>query len=206
MSGAGFILAINLVVAGLLAAAFMTIATYDRRRRSARWLAASFLLGLVYFAIEFSIPLFANARLPVLTAFAVFLGATIAFNVGLCRKYAVRVPAWPMFLFFVVATVAVYLVQDQPRHSFIRMLTLPMPYVIMQAIGLWIIAMSRNKRERLDAALMCLLGASAAAVFQQAVPRPCLRRLGREPPSLYPERPMRWSRSRWAASSPWRWR
>ena len=167
MSGAGFILAINLVVAGLLAASFMTIATYDRRRRSARWLAASFLLGLVYFAIEFSIPLCANARLPVVTAFAVFLGATIAFNVGLCRKYAVRIPAWPMFLFLVVATVAVYLVQDQPRHSLIRMMTYQLPYAIMQAIGLWIIAMSHNKHERLDAALICLLGASALQFFSK---------------------------------------
>ena len=39
MSGAGFILAINLFVAGLLAASFMTIAAHDRRRISARWLA-----------------------------------------------------------------------------------------------------------------------------------------------------------------------
>ena len=35
MSGAGFILAINLFVAGLLSAAFMMIAVYDRSRVAA---------------------------------------------------------------------------------------------------------------------------------------------------------------------------
>ena len=38
MTGAGFIITINLFVAGLLAAAFLTIAAYDRRRESARWI------------------------------------------------------------------------------------------------------------------------------------------------------------------------
>ena len=45
MSGAGYILAINLVVAGLLAASFMAIAAYDRTRTAPRWMAASYLTG-----------------------------------------------------------------------------------------------------------------------------------------------------------------
>lgn len=87
MGSADFILMINLLVAGLLAAAFMAVAVYDSGRVSARWLAFSYLLGMAYFAIEFSIPAFADARLPVVAAFAVFLGATIAFNGGLAHKY-----------------------------------------------------------------------------------------------------------------------
>ncbi|RUU50614.1 GGDEF domain-containing protein, partial [Mesorhizobium sp. M2C.T.Ca.TU.002.02.1.1] len=43
MGSADFILMINFVVAGLLAAAFMAIAVYDTGRVSARWLALSYL-------------------------------------------------------------------------------------------------------------------------------------------------------------------
>ncbi|TGS89936.1 GGDEF domain-containing protein, partial [Mesorhizobium sp. M2D.F.Ca.ET.178.01.1.1] len=95
MGSADVILVINLFVAGLLAAAFMTIAIYDKSRVSARWLALGYVLGMAYFALEFVIPAFDNARLPVVAAFAVFLGATIVFNGGLAHKYGVAPPWWP---------------------------------------------------------------------------------------------------------------
>lgn len=161
MGSADFILIINLFVAGLLAAAFMTIAVYDSGRVSARWLAVSYLLGMAYFAIEFSIPAFADARFPVVAAFAVFLGATIAFNGGLAHKYGVR-PPWPPMLFFLaVASVAVYLVQDLPRHSLARMMAYQLPYAAMQFAALGIVLSSRHRLQRLDYALAAVLAASA---------------------------------------------
>jgi len=161
MGSADFILMINLLVAGLLAAAFMTIAVYDIGRVSARWLAFSYLLGMAYFAIEFSIPAFADARLPVVAAFAVFLGATIAFNGGLAHKYGVRPPWPPMLCFLVVASVAVYLVQDLPRHSLTRMMAYQLPYAAMQFAALGIVLSSRQRLARLDHVLALVLGASA---------------------------------------------
>ncbi|RUY35812.1 GGDEF domain-containing protein, partial [Mesorhizobium sp. M7A.F.Ca.CA.002.07.1.1] len=46
MSGANFILLINLSVAGLLAACFMAVAFHDVGRAPARWLAFCYLLGM----------------------------------------------------------------------------------------------------------------------------------------------------------------
>ncbi|UDL87562.1 GGDEF domain-containing protein [Mesorhizobium sp. PAMC28654] len=161
MGSADYILAINLVVAGLLAAAFMTIAVHDVGRVSARWLAFGYVLGMAYFAIEFSIPSFDNARPVVVAAFAAFLGATIAFNGGLAHKYGVS-PPWPqMLLFLFAATVAVYFVQDLPRQSFIRMMAYQFPYAVMQFVGLGIVWSSRQRRDRLDHILMAVLAASA---------------------------------------------
>ncbi|AZO65429.1 MULTISPECIES: GGDEF domain-containing protein [unclassified Mesorhizobium] len=161
MGGAGFILAINLFVAGLLAAAFMTIAFYDVGRVSARWLALGYLLGVGYYIVEFSIPVFDNARPAVVTAFAVFLGATIVFNAGLAHKYGVATPWHPMLVFLVAATVAVYFVQDLPRQSLARMMAYQLPYAAMQFVGLGIVGSSRQKRDRLDRVLMAVLAASA---------------------------------------------
>ena len=161
MSGANFILLINLSVAGLLAASFMAVAFHDVGRAPARWLASGYLLGMVYSAIEFSIPAFTDARLPVVTAFAVFLGATIAFNVGLARKYGVAPPWSPMLFFLVAATIVVYFVQDLPRQSLVRMMAYQLPYALMQLVGLAIVWSSRQRRGRLDRILMAVLAASA---------------------------------------------
>ncbi|RWB51353.1 diguanylate cyclase [Mesorhizobium sp.] len=161
MGSADFILMINLSVAGLLATAFMAIAIHDVGRVSARWLAFSYVLGMAYFAIEFSIPAFADARLPVVAAFAVFLGATIAFNGGLAYRYGVSPPWAPMLFFLAVASVAVYLVQDLPRHSLTRMMAYQLPYAAMQFAALGIVLSARQRLGRLDYALMAVLAASA---------------------------------------------
>ncbi|MBZ9773144.1 sensor domain-containing diguanylate cyclase [Mesorhizobium sp. CO1-1-8] len=160
MSGANFILLINLSVAGLLAASFMAVAFHDVGRAPARWLAFGYVLGMAYSAIEFSIPAFADARLPVVAAFAVFLAATIAFNGGLARKYGVAPPWKPMLLFLVATTIAVYFVQDLPRQSLVRMMAYQLPYAVMQFIGLAIVWSSRQKLARLDRILMAVLAAS----------------------------------------------
>ncbi|PWJ91519.1 diguanylate cyclase (GGDEF)-like protein [Mesorhizobium loti] len=160
MSGANFILLINLSVAGLLAASFMAVAFHDVGRAPARWLAFGYLLGMAYSAIEFSIPAFSDARLPVVAAFAVFLCATIAFNGGLARKYGVAPPWKPMLLFLVATTIAVYFVQDLPRQSLVRMMAYQLPYAVMQFIGLAIVWSSRQRPARLDRILMAVLAAS----------------------------------------------
>jgi diguanylate cyclase (GGDEF)-like protein len=160
MSGANFILLINLSVAGLLAASFMAVAFHDVGRAPARWLASGYLLGMVYFAIEFSIPAFTDARPAVVAAFAVFLGATMAFNVGLARKYGIATPWPPMLFFLVAATIAVYFVQDLPRQSLARMMAYQLPYAVMQFVGLAIVWSSRQRRGRLDRILMAVLAAS----------------------------------------------
>ncbi|MBZ9707585.1 GGDEF domain-containing protein [Mesorhizobium sp. ESP7-2] len=160
MSGANFILLINLSVAGLLAACFMAVSFHDAGRAPARWLASGYLLGMAYFAIEFSIPAFSDARLAVVAAFAVFLGATIAFNGGLAQKYGVAPPWTPMLFFLATATITVYFVQDLPRQSLARMMAYQLPYAAMQFVGLGIVWSSRQSRGRLDLILMAVLAAS----------------------------------------------
>ena len=161
MDSANYILGINLFVAGLLAAAFLMIALHDAGRISARWMALAYLIGMAYLAIEFVIPVFNDARPVVVIAFAVFLGATIAFNAGLAHKYGIGAPWAPMLAFLLAASVAVYFVQDLPRQSFTRMMAYQLPYAAMQLVGLAIVWSSRQRRGALDYLLMGVLGASS---------------------------------------------
>jgi diguanylate cyclase (GGDEF)-like protein len=160
MTGAAFILAINMAVAGLLAAAFMTIAVYDVRRVSARWMAIGYLLGAAYFIIEFSIPTFSNAIPVVVVAFAVMLAGILAFNVAIAHKYDVA-PPWRFMLGLIVAaTVVVSLVQDLPRQSMTRMMAYQLPYALMTFRAIGIVRSSPFKHQRLDKLLMALLAAT----------------------------------------------
>jgi diguanylate cyclase (GGDEF)-like protein len=161
MSGADFILGINLLVAGLFAAAFMAIARYESQRPPALRLACAYGVGMAYLAIEFAIPAFRDAGAPVTIAFAVFLVATMAFNAALAVKYEVRLPSWPLLVFLVVTSGAVWLTQDMPRQSLARMMAYQLPYAVMQAVGLGIVWRSRQRHDRLDRLLMAALAASS---------------------------------------------
>ena len=106
MSGASVILAINLFVAGLLAAAFLTIAAFDRQRVAARWFGAAYLTGMSTMLIEFGIATIGTSLVAVLAAFASILAAMLLFNVGVARNYGVRVPWLLMGTVFVVSVAA----------------------------------------------------------------------------------------------------
>jgi diguanylate cyclase (GGDEF)-like protein len=160
MTGAEFILAINLCVAGLLAAAFLTIAAYDRRHASARWFAFSYVVGMSYFVFEFAIASFGTSMALVLASYASFLAALTVLNVGVARKYSVPAPWIAMAIIFVASLVGCYLIQDMPRQSFVRMLIYQSPYFIMQAMAAGIVAQAKA-RSALDNVLMGLLAASA---------------------------------------------
>jgi diguanylate cyclase (GGDEF)-like protein len=160
MGGAGFILAINLFVAGLLAAALMTIAAYGQRRAPARWLALAYVIGMSNGLIEFGIATMGTSVLAVVSALSALLAALAIFNVGIARKYEVAAP-WPtMAVVFVASVATCYFIQDMPRQSFMRMLLYQSPYFVMQAIAVGIVAQAKG-RSRLDNVLMALLAASA---------------------------------------------
>lgn len=160
MSGAGYILGINLFVAGLLASAFVMIAVYDRTHVAARWLAGGYALGMGYYAAEFIIPLLGGERVGVVAAFAIFLAATVAFNVGVARRYNVPAPWRMMAAIFVVSTLAVFVMQDLPRQSFTRMMAYQTPYFLMQAIAAAMV-FSVASRRLIDTLFAGLLTASA---------------------------------------------
>lgn len=160
MTGAAFILAINVFVAALIAASFLAIAAYDRRRESARWLALSYAIGATNFLIEIAIGTLGASTLLVLVSFGVLLTALTVFNVGVARRYGVDAPWLLMSVVFAVAMVACYAIQDMSRQSVMRMLIYQAPYFVMQAIAAVIVLMARQ-RTFMDNLLAGLLAASA---------------------------------------------
>ncbi|HEU4985866.1 MAG TPA: GGDEF domain-containing protein [Rhizobiaceae bacterium] len=162
MGGAGFILAINLFVAGLIASAFLLISLSDRSYVSARWFALAYAIGMLNMGVEFVIPLLQDYQ-PVLVtlAFAALVAAMGVFDLGLARMYSVRAPVRLMAGILVISTVVQMATQDtMARDSILRMMLYQAPFFLMQAVAAFLVA-SAPAKGRLDQALVGLLALSA---------------------------------------------
>ena len=158
MSGASIILAINLLVAGLFCASFVLIALYDARHVSARWFALAYAAGMGYIVLEALIPAFADARLAVFLGHAVFLLTLLLLNIGIARRYDIKVPRSLLAAIFVISLVVVALIQDMPRDSFLRMIFYQAPFSLMQAVGAWMVFRAARRRliDNFLGAFLCL--------------------------------------------------
>ena len=160
MSGAGFILAINLFVAGLFAVAFGLVAIYNRTDRVARWFALAYVFGALYLVFEFVLPTQEAPRLVYIGGFTAFLGAVTAVTIGIAKRYELPVP-WMLLAVVCGLTVgANYAAFDLGRDSLLRMMTYQAPYAFMQGLGAVLILRSR-RRHAMDLALLVMFSFSA---------------------------------------------
>lgn len=160
MSGAGFILAINLFVAGLFAVAFALVAINNKADRVARWFALAYVFGVIYLIFEFVLPTQATPRPVYIGGFTAFLGAVTAVTVGVARRYELAVPWLLLGLFCALSVIGNWLAFDLGRPSVPRMLLYQAPYALMQGLGAAIILRSR-RRQAMDVALLVMFALSA---------------------------------------------
>ena len=121
MSAAGFILAINLFVAGIFATAFGVVAAYSRTAIGARWLAFAYGLGILNAVLEFVLPMQADTRPMEVLVFSVALLAFIVAVIGLARHYAAAGALGPLSAFGLISVLVV------------NLLTLGLPYEVAAA-------------------------------------------------------------------------
>ncbi len=160
MSGAGFILAINLFVAALFSVAFFLVAANNKTDRVAIWFGLAYLCGVGYFVFEFLLPFQASPKLTGFAAFAAFLAAVTTVTIGIARRYRVPVPWRLLGALTMLFLVANWFAFDLPRSSLLRMVIYQAPYATMQAICAAIVIRSR-RRQAMDLGLLALFTLSA---------------------------------------------
>ena len=159
MSATGFILTINLLVAGLFAAAFCWLSRYEKVRPAARWVAASFLLGMASYGIEWLVAAVARPRFVVFTAFTLTLVALCIFTAGMAAKY-LRPAPWRLIGVLLLVSLPLNLaIYDMPRDSFLRVLLYQLPYCAIQAVTAWLVL--KASKDTLDRLLGTFLALSS---------------------------------------------
>jgi diguanylate cyclase (GGDEF)-like protein len=168
VSVTGYILAINLVVAGLFAGAFAWVSTYPRVRDAARWIAAAYLLGATSFVVEWMVPVFDRPRFVVFGAFATSLAGLALLGFGIARQYGQLLPV-RLFAGALVCGFALNLsIYDMPRTSVLRVLLYQAPYILVMALVARQVFLARERR-RMDTILGWLLAAASAHFLSKPV-------------------------------------
>lgn len=160
MGGAGFILAINLFVAGLFAVAFALVAANNKSDRVARWFALAYVFGIIYLLFEFVLPTQETPGLIYVGGFTAFLGAVTVVCVGVAKRYQVPVPWLFLGLACVASVLANWLAFDLPPGSIERMMVYQAPYALMQGLGAILILRS-GRRQAMDVTLLLMFSLSA---------------------------------------------
>lgn len=160
MSGAEFILAINLCGAALLGGVFLGIGLYDRRQVSAFWFAGGYFLGMIYSTIEFVTPWFDDPRYPYVAAFIAFLLTASLLSIGLAKKYRVNPPMFLFAAFFCASIATVILLEQAPGEVLARRLAYQLPFTVAQLAGAVFIIQSRIKKDIFDYLLAGIFTAS----------------------------------------------
>ena len=161
MSGAGFILAINVMVAGLFAAAFFVVGFNNRSDRTAGWFAAAYGFVIVYFACEFLQPTQAFPKPIYVAGFTAFFLTLAAGAVGIARRYRVVVPWTSMGVLLGLSILANWIGYDMGRQSMFRMFAYQLPFALLQALTAWLVLRS-GRRQAIDIAILTTLGLGAA--------------------------------------------
>ena len=160
MTGADFIIAINIAVSGLLAVAFLALGLFDGGRPAARWFALGFSLGILNFLFEFLLPRAGGAFGVGLAAYASFLAALVVFDIGLASLYGRKAPLRPLVLLFVLGVLVRVAIEGLARDLFVRQFLYQLPYALIQFTGFVIVWQTR--RRLLDNLLLGVLALSSA--------------------------------------------
>ena len=143
MSAAGYILAINIFVAGLFATAFGLVALYSRSRLGARWLCLAYSLAILNSLLEFALPSQSNTVPMEVLIFAVALAAFIIVVIGLADHYELSVP-WGTLAAFALLSMALNLLTlELPYRSLLRNVLYQAPYAIIHIIAAWVVLLKK---------------------------------------------------------------
>lgn len=156
MSGAGFILAINVFVAGLFALAFLLVGITNRSDRVAYWFSLAYGFLIIYLSCEFIQPSQAYPKPIYMAGFTAFFLTLAAGAVGIARRYGVRVPWVSIGALLAVSLAANWFGYDHGRESLVRMFAYQAPYAALQALCAVLVFRSRQ-RKPLDIAIMVTL-------------------------------------------------
>ncbi len=161
MTGASFILAINLLIAALFALAFFIVAATNRSDRVAGWFCLAYLFGLAYIASEFVVPAQSEPRLAFTLGFAAFHGALSAVTIGVAARYRRKIPWLLIVLSAVGGIVANWYGYPMGRESMFRHFAYQLPYAVLQGLAAWLIIRS-GRRQPMDIGLAALFLLSTA--------------------------------------------
>ena len=140
MSGAGFLLAVNFLIAQCFCMFFLAVSAKSRNRVAARWFAATYAVASLSTIFEFLVAYLPPAKLWAILAFAAMLGGMLMLRVGVGQLYGLKTNrAWLVAIFSAFVALD-YFIYELPRGTLAHALPYQMPFAVtlgMSAYAVW---------------------------------------------------------------------
>jgi diguanylate cyclase (GGDEF)-like protein len=167
MSGAGFLLAVNFLIAQCFCMFFLAVSARSRNRVAARWFAASYAVASLSAVFEFLVAYAPPAKPWAILAFASVLGGMLMLRVGIGHLYALktsRIMLATVFVGFVALDLMIY---DLPRGTLAHALPYQAPFAVALGMSAFAVWRARSK-SFVDRALIALLTLTSAHFLLKA--------------------------------------
>lgn len=167
MSGAGFLLAVNFLIAQCFCMFFLAVSARSRNRVAARWFAATYAVASLSTIFEFLVAYVPPAKFWAILAFAAMLGGMLMLRIGVGHLYGLRTNRWGLAAIFAVFVTLDFFIYDLPRGTLAHALPYQTPFAV--ALGMSAVAVWRARPTSfVDRALIVLLALTSVHFLAKA--------------------------------------
>ena len=167
MSGAGFLLAVNFLIAQCFCMFFLAVSARSRNRVAARWFAATYAVASLAAIFEFLVAYVPPAKPWAILAFAAMLGGMLMLRVGVGRLYGLKTNRSMLAAIFVAFVALDYLIYELPRGTLAHALPYQTPFAVALAMSAHAVWRARPA-SFVDRALIVLLALTSAHFLVKA--------------------------------------
>lgn len=167
MSGAGFLLTVNFLIAQCFCMFFLAVSARSRNRAAARWFAGCFAVASLSTVFELLVAYVPPAKPWAILAFASMLGGMFMLRVGIGQLYGLKTSRLGLAALFAAFVAVDCFIYDLPRGTLQHALPYQTPFAV--ALGLSAFAAWRAREKTfVDRALVILLAVTSAHFLLKA--------------------------------------
>ncbi|WP_411035842.1 GGDEF domain-containing protein [Shinella sp. BYT-45] len=167
MSGAGFLLTVNFLIAQCFCMFFLAVSARSRNRVAARWFAGCFAVASLSTIFELLVAYVPPPKPWAILAFASVLGGMFMLRVGIGHLYGVKTNRALLAAVFAAFVALDYVIYDLPRGTLQHALPYQAPFAVALGMSAWA-AWRAKVKTFVDRALVVLLALTSAHFIVKA--------------------------------------
>lgn len=167
MSGAGFLLAVNFLIAQCFCMFFLAVSARSRNRVAARWFAGTFAVASLSTIFEILVAYVPPAKLWAILAFASVLAGMFMLRIGIGHLYGLKTNRVLLAAIFSAFVAMDYMIYELPRGTLAHALPYQAPFAValgMSAYAAW----QARLKTFVDRALVVLLAVTSVHFVAKA--------------------------------------
>lgn len=167
MSGAGFLLTVNFLIAQCFCMFFLAVSARSRNRVAARWFAGCFAVASLSTVFELLVAYVPPPKPWAVLAFASMLGGMFMLRVGIGHLYGLKTSRGLLAAIFAAFVTLDYFIYELPRGTLLHALPYQIPFAVALGMSAWAASRVQTK-SFVDRSLVVLLSVTSVHFLVKA--------------------------------------